>query len=168
MSNTQKTTNKMSKAVLKSPALVMSVIAGVALLIGVFIGNNVGPVPSVASEPTNPVLVPTAAERTPAERTPAIEPVEQPRNHEVKDSLIVSDNSGTVNIGGTHYHQAQPTPDRTPVRQTTITVIKVPVIIREEPKRIWTRPGIPANSRLGRTLATLQRFENAGVRITVK
>lgn len=163
------TANRMFKAtaktVLKSPALLMSITAGVALMIGVMIGKSGGPTQSVASEST-PVVALTVAETKP-EGTPAIEPVEQqPRNHEVKDSLVISDNSGTVNIGGAHYHQTQP--NRTPAKQTTVTrIIEVPVI-REVPKRIWARPGIPANSRLGRTLATLQRFENAGVRITVE
>lgn len=156
------------QTVTKFPFLSIAVVAGITLFFGIAIGNmsDSGPTPAVAQTP----YVPTTG-------TPAIK-VPEPRNHETKDSLIVSDNSGEVNLGGVHYHVAAVAsnpPNRTPttVIQPTLTrIVEVPVvverIVEREPVRIWTRPGIPEDSRLGRTLAALRRFEDAGVRITVE
>lgn len=158
----------------KFPILILCIVAGVALMIGVGIGGNTGPAPVAAQNDSDSI------------GTPANEPVrEQPQNEvlvievekplaevsKAKDSLIVealvvSDNTGTVNIGGTHIHEP---PKRTPV--TVIQPIReviVERIVEPKPARIWTRPGIPAHSRLGRTLLTLKRFEDAGVRIYVE
>lgn len=149
----------------KFPILSLCIVAGLGLMIGVGIGNSgrTGPAPAAAQDQS--YTAPTT-NGTPASEPSEEQPTEQ---HELKDSLVVSDNSGTVNIGGTHFHEA-PMPDRTPatVIQPTITrtvVVEQPVKKPERKKHIWTRPGIPANSRLGRTMLTLQRFEDAGVRI---
>ena len=158
--------DKATKQVSSNP-LLMSVFVGIALIIGVNIGQNgsSGPVVSQAAP----------ADYTTG--TPAIEPSETPRNHETSDSLVVSDNSGTVNVGGTHVYEAESPPKRTPATvMRPMRVVEVPVIVermveRERPpepkpkQKIWTRPGIPADSRLGRTMLTLKRFEDAGVRI---
>lgn len=166
----KKKTAMTRETITKSPLLMFSIIAGVALMIGVLLGQsgNTGPAQSEASQSYS-------APSPSLDRTPASEAIETPRNNETKESLVVSDNSGTVNIGGTHTHHYDE-PDRTPareVREVTHTVIReVPVVVerqvtveRVKPARIWTRPGIPQDSRLGRTMLTLQRFEDAGVRL---
>ena len=172
--------HQVPEVVSKFPILTLCIVAGVALMIGVGIGGNTGPAPVAAQNDSGLI------------GTPANEPVrEQPQNEvktlvievekplaevsKAKDSLIVealvvSDNTGTVNIGGTHIHEP---PKRTPV--TVIQPIREVIVERvvkpkptRKPTRIWTRPGIPAHSRLGRTMFTLKRFEDAGVRIYVE
>ena len=181
---TQKT-KKSPKRQVKFPILTLCIVAGVALMIGVGIGGNAGPAPVAAQNDSDSI------------GTPANEPVkEQPQNelvvevkeltveveplvvevkelaveakeplavemNKMKDSLVVealvvSSNSGTVNIGGTHIHK--------PVVRV---IEKIRVVKQPAPVRIWTRPGVPEDSRLGRTLLTLRRFEQAGVRIYV-
>jgi hypothetical protein len=152
----------------------MSIIAGVALMIGVLAGQS-GSTGPADSQAQSTYSAPSTPSGTPESEVSE----EQPRNNETKESLVVSDNSGTVNIGGVHHHHGEEEqPDRTPARevqQVTRIVertVEVPIIVEREvrvetqrPARIWTRPGIPEDSRLGRTMKTLQRFENAGVRL---
>lgn len=162
--------DKATKQVSGNP-LLMSVFVGIALLVGVILGHSASSGPGVSE--AAPVADYSAS------GTPAIKPVETapaietPRNHETSDSLIVSDNSGTVMVGGTHNHFAVE-PDRTPTKIPRPVRRVIPIVVErmvpKEPKpvKIWTRPGIPAHSRLGRTLLTLKRFEDAGVRIFVE
>ena len=152
-----------------SPYLMMSIIAGVALMVGVLLGNSgsTGPAPSQAS----------VVQQQP-HRTPGSEAEEKNEN---TDSLVVSDNSGTVNVGGTHYHG---TPgSEIQERHTTVVVREIPVTrivervvekpvyiertvtVTERPAKIWTRPSVPAESRLGRTMMILKKFDSAGVRL---
>jgi len=168
------TTRKKTDSKFKfSPYLTMSIIAGVALMIGVVLGNSgsTGPAPSQAAsvQQTQPDII---------SRTPGSD-VEE-KAHENTDSLVVSDNSGTVNVGGTHHHYDNGTPGSevqerhtTVIREIPVTriverVVEKPVYVEtriEQTSKIWTRPGVPAESRLGRTMMTLKKFEQAGVRL---
>jgi hypothetical protein len=158
-----------------SPYLMMSIIGGVALMIGVVLGNSgaTGPAPSQAAsfQQSQPDI----------NGTPGSEAEE--KAHENTDSLVVSDNSGTVNVGGTHHHYSDRTPGSEVQERLTTVIREVPVRIVErvvekpvyieariertvEPEhKIWTRPSVPAESRLGRTMATLKKFDTAGVRL---
>lgn len=164
--------DKATKQVSGNP-LLMSVFVGIALIIGVILGHSASSGPAVSEAAP---VVDYSASGTPAIKpveTAPIEVVETPRNHETNDSLIVSDNSGTVMVGGTHNHFAAEL-DRTPAKIPQPVRRVIPIVVErmvpKEPKpvKIWTRPGIPAHSRLGRTLLTLKRFEDAGVRIFVE
>ena len=141
-------------------------------MIGVSISGKTGPAPVVAQDNSNPTGTPVnepVKEQPQNEVKELIVEVEAPLAVEVKEplvvkvnktveQLVVSNNSGTVNIGGTHIHK--------PVQPVRI-IEKIRLVKQPAPVRIWTRPGIPEDSRLGRTLLTLRRFEKAGVRIYV-
>ena len=167
--------DKTTKQVTGNP-LLMSVFVGIALMIGVIVGSSASSGPAISE------AAPT--DYSDSTGTPAIEPVETPRNHETSDSLVVSDNSGTVNVGGTHNHFVVEPENRTPAKIPRplnnirrMVPVKVPIVVERmaeevpkepEPVKVWTRPGIPAHSRLGRTLLTVKHFQDRGVRVFVE
>ena len=180
------TENKLKVAKRKTPWLMYCLIAGVALIIGSMVGDDTGPAVSVGQDvseseyPEYPELLPLPVE---SELVPLAEPEppsRTPASESPGESLIISNNSGIVNSGivnvGTHYHRTARTPARVVERVVERPVIvervvEQPVVVErvvERQPKIWTRPGVPADSRLGRTLLTLKRFEDAGVRIYVE
>ena len=159
--------------------LFASIIAAAFLAIGMMIGNLIDSGPVIVHASPSPDVYTTPATAT-ATTAPAMtnEASEVPLLERMEESILVSENSGIVNVGGEHHHHYASADDGgggTP-RVVEPTILEVPTIVERtipatpkiDPVEIWTTPDIPADSRLGRTLLTLARFEQAGVRINVR
>ncbi len=146
----------------------LAALMAFALIVGVMYGKSSGPATAVASIEDTLPDPPLLGE------TPTTIPV---RTLEVatQDSVVVAENNGTVNVGGYHTHYKPNIPAAPPIvriiERTRTVYVDKPVYVEKRVERplrkVWTKPGVPARTRLGATLLTLRRFQDAGVDVGV-